>query len=508
MALMVLLVALAVWWFLPTKASAPRYRTAEVEVGDVARKVSATGTLQAVTRIDVGSEVSGRIASLEVGFNSTVKRGDVLARLDPATFQAQLEQAQASVNNATSGLNSAVADAGNAAANVRTAEAAIKTAQSKILQAQANVANARASVHSAEAAVAKAKADWVVASRNSERMTELAGRDLVALSEAEQAVATGQGSQAGVETAQAQLEGAQANLLSNQTNVDAARVDLESAQIKRDAALELQQASQARIQGARAQVQQAQANLDQARINLERTVIRSPIDGIVLDVLVTEGQTVAAQLQAPSLFILAENLNQMQVETSIDEADIGQVKAGMKAIFTVDAFPDERFEGKVTEVRQSPVVVQNVVTYTVIIEATNPELRLKPGMTATVDIVVESKNQVTMIPSAALRFKPDETESGSGTQASGEQPRLSQRRGRGEGRSREGRTVYTLEGDQLVPHKVKTGLTDAINTEMIEGDLKSGQQVVVGKAVPETEATPASSNNRSGGNRRRGMRMF
>lgn len=498
--LTVLLVAAAVYWWVALRGSgsAVRYLTAKVQRGDVASTVTATGTLEAVTQVDVGSELSGRIQAIYVKYNEKVKRGQLLAQLDPSQLEARVEQAQASVNSAQSQYSNAVAGAANALANVRAAEAAQVSAEAKVQQAEAAAANAKASLIGAEANVRRARADRDVALKNYERQRELRQKDLIAQNELDTAQAQYLAAQASLEGAEASLQGAQASHRSAVTNIQAVRADTQAAFIRIDASREQAVAAQAQVEGARAQVTNARATLESARVDLGRTSIRSPIDGVVLDVKVSEGQTVAAQMQAPSLFILARNLENMQVETSVDEADVGNVRQGANATFTVDAYPDKTFKGRITEVRQSPVVTQNVVTYPVIIQTQNPDLTLKPGMTATVTIDVETRKDVLMAPSAALRFRPTaERTAGAGS------PSPAASASPGAGRRSRKPTVYTVDASgELVKHEVEAGLSDGIHTELVKSDLQEGQEVVIGTAG----ATSGGSSTGGGG--RRGPRML
>jgi HlyD family secretion protein len=293
-----------------------RYATTAIDRGDIADVVGATGVLQAVTTVQVGSQVSGTIQQLLADFNSTVKKGQVIARLDPALFQA------------------------------------------RVAQAQANLVSTRADVERARAAIADARQKY-------ERAQALARQDLLPESD--------------LETAKSAFDAAQAQLQANQ-----------------------------------AAVSQAQAALNQAQVDLGHTVITAPIDGVVLARNVDVGQTVAASLQAPVLFVIANDLDQMQVNASIDEADIGRVKTGQDVTFRVDAFPDQAFKGRLEQVRLQPVVAQNVVTYNTIVAVDNKGQRLMPGMTATVSVVIEERKDAVRVPAAALRFRPEGFEAGRG----------------------------------------------------------------------------------------------
>jgi HlyD family secretion protein len=287
-----------------------RYATAVVDRGDIAEVVGATGTLQAVTTVQVGSQVSGIVQELLADFNSRVSRGQVVARLDPSTFQARLGQAQANLVSAR--------------ANVERQQAAVEDARLKLARAE-----------------------------------ELAREQLLPESD--------------LETARTNFRAATAQLKANQ-----------------------------------AAVTQAAAGVNQAQVDLAHTVIKAPIDGIVVGRSVDVGQTVAASLQAPTLFVIAQDLSRMQVLASIDEADIGRVKTGQTATFRVDSFPEQTFEGRVEQVRLQPTTLQNVVTYGAIIAVDNPGQRLMPGMTATVSLIVDRRDDVLRIPAAAVRFRPSE----------------------------------------------------------------------------------------------------
>jgi HlyD family secretion protein len=298
-----------------------QFTTAVVDRGDIVDVVGATGTLQAVTTVQVGSQVSGTIASLNADFNSRVRKGQVVARLDPSIFEARLSQARAN-----------------------------------LVAARANVEKARATVEDT-----KQKYD---------RARELAEEKLLPASE--------------LETAKSNHEGAVAN----------------------------QRASQAAVS-------QAQASVEQAQVDLTHTVITAPIDGVVVARNVDVGQTVAASLQAPTLFVIANDLTRMQVSASIDEADIGRVRAAQDVTFHVDAYPNETFTGTVDQIRLQPITVQNVVTYNTIIAVDNPGQRLMPGMTATVSVIVQRRDDVLRIPAAALRFRPEGWEGRGGGRRAG-----------------------------------------------------------------------------------------
>ena len=472
----------AAWRTFDRGGDAPKFKLAKIESGPLTAAVSATGTLNPVVSVQVGSQVSGQIKEILVDFNSPVKSGQLIAQLDPETYQHRVRQAEADV------------DAARAAQGVQQAEVA---------RARANLSNAQ---------------------RDYERKKTLVEKNFISPAERDTA----------------------------QNTLDAARASLASAE--------------AQVRNGDAIVRQREAQLAAARVDLKRTTIRAPVDGIVVKRSIEPGQTVAASLQAPELFVIAKNLTDMQVETSIDEADVGRVQLGQKASFTVDAFAGRHFEGEVRQVRKAATVVSNVVTYTVVISAANPDLTLLPGMTANVRIVTAHKDKALKAPNAALRFRPagtaDEKKaaaaapaavspaptSGSGAasqikerlvadlklgtdqrakvdaifdgmrdkfRAAREMPEpekaKTQERNRSEIREKvsailtpeqkqrygelagesqaaragggggSGRIWIMGEGGKAKAVEVRFGLTDGSMTEIVSGDLKEGQEVIVGQ---------------------------
>jgi HlyD family secretion protein len=347
-----------------SRGSAPKYRTAAVERGPLTAAVSATGSLNAVVVVQVGSQVSGQIKELKVDFNSIVKRNQVIARIDPDIFEAKVNQATADVDSA---------------------RAAVLNQEAQVERARADVDNARAALVEAKAFTAKAQVQSVDAKRDYDRKTELFARQLIANSD--------------LDTSQATYDAAVAQLDSTRAREQALGSGIQSAVAQLRVA-------QAALESARAQVKQKDAALKQAQVDLDHTTILAPVDGVVVSRQVDVGQTVAASLQAPVLFTIAQDLTRMQVETSVDEADIGRLKLDDRATFTVDAFPGDMFTGTVTQIRKAPQVVQNVVTYTVIVGVDNPSGKLMPGMTANVKLVVAQKPSALKVPNAALRFRP------------------------------------------------------------------------------------------------------
>jgi HlyD family secretion protein len=423
-----------------------KYRLAVVERGDLAAYVSATGTLTPVTMVQVGTQVSGTIEKLFADYNTAVREGQVVAQLDQASFRAKVSQAEASLENAR-------ADLKNAQANIHNSNASIENARAEVANQQANIERMQVQI--------------IDAKRDLDRHQALLARALISRSELDAAQTTYDSTLAQRSAARAQREAAEAKLRST-------RAQLLSAQ--------------AQVDKARAQVSQAQAGLEQAQVDLDRTVIHSPIDGMVISRDVSVGQTVAASLQAPTLFTIAQDLTKMQVDTNVSEADIGNVAIGQAATFTVDAFPNQTFQGTVRDIRQSPVIVQNVVNYNTVVAMENPELKLRPGMTATVSILVAQRQNVLKIPKAALRFQPQLTEqereeisrywregqrasAGHGTVAASDSRRRWQSLPK----------VWALMAEGFPrPIAVRLGISDEQYTESVGETLHEGQELIVG----------------------------
>ena len=509
-ALIVLVVAVAIviaaFW--GRNASASDYITARVERGNVEVNVSATGTVQAVTTVQVGSQVSGTVSWLGADFNSQVKKGQIVARLDPAVFQAQVD---------------------NSRANVVNAEAAVSAAETDINNQKANVQAAKANQE-----VTRVQRDDAIAlvKRYEELRAVISGRD--------------------IEAAKAQAGAA------------AARYEQAVAQVGQTVAASAQ--ARAKLDQAKASVTQARAQLQQSQLNLDHSIISSPIDGVVVSRNVDVGQTVAASLQAPTLFTIANDLTKMQVLASVDEADVGQIRQGIKANFAVDAYPGETFSGEISQVRLNAQTLQNVVTYSAVIDVANPDMKLRPGMTANITVPVARKDGVLTVPNAALRFKPNlsekeaevvrqkmearRTEREAERQAQGGQAPSSDQqksqaqqpagqgqdnaqpqgggggpRQRSEGRQpgqppqtggaqaggdasrqRQGQQVWILtDGKNIEPRFVRTGLTNGRVTEIVAGDVHEGDIVVTGQNDtsganrPQTTTTPLGQRPPTGG---------
>jgi HlyD family secretion protein len=424
------------FFLLRGRGEATQFTLGTIDRGDVVEVVGATGTLEAVTTVQVGSQVSGTIQSLYADFNATVKKGQVIARLDPSILQARLGQAEASV-----------------------------------LSARANVDRARATVEDARQKYDRAK--------------ELAATRLIAETD--------------LETAKSNYDGAVASLKANQ-----------------------------------AAESQAVANLNQAKVDLSHTIIDTPIDGVVISRNVDVGQTVAASFQAPVLFVIANDLARMRVNAAVDEADVGRVREGQEVVFHVDAFPDREFKGTVEQVRLNPTTVSNVVSYNTIVAVDNRELLLRPGMTATVSIVVRKAENALRLPASALRFRPEGYQrptGGGGTAASGAPGRSAQRPGgqrppggQGLGRTGGGRpgggvpgaamaaergpgggwggpgggrgpgrpTTIFVPGEKGQPKAVdvRIGVSDGQFVEVREG-LDEGAVVITGTEIPGARAAGA-----------------
>ncbi|MBI3024130.1 MAG: efflux RND transporter periplasmic adaptor subunit [Candidatus Tectomicrobia bacterium] len=366
MALAGLVVAGAAYFVLGSReGNGPGFRLAKVERGVLTSAVSATGTLNAVTSVIVGSQVSGRIAELHADFNTQVRKDQVIARISPEIFEAKVNQA---------------------AAELDAAKATILNQQANLERARADLQNAKAAAAAAAAQTTKARVGLLDTKRNLDRQRHLFREKLIPQSTIDTA-------EAAHDTAAAQLEATQAQEEAQRTGIQASQAQF--------------RVTEALLQNARAVMKQKEASLSQAKVDLENTFIRAPVDGVVVSRNVDVGQTVAASLQAPTLFTIAQDLSQMQVNTNVDEADISRIRPGMQATFTVDSFPSQTFRGGVVQIRKAPQIVQNVVTYDVVVSAPNPTLRLLPGMTANVRLVVDHKENILKIPNAALRFNPD-----------------------------------------------------------------------------------------------------
>jgi HlyD family secretion protein len=373
-----------------TQQSKPQVTTVAVTRGDLVQSISATGSLEAVTTVNVGSQVSGTVQTLFADFNDIVRKGQTLAQLDPSLFQTQVEQAEAN-----------------------------------LVRAEAEVERLAVTRDAARLAL--------------DRTTRLAEKRLV-----------------------------------SDTELEAAQVSLSS--------------TEAQVRSAEASVAQSRASLNQAKVNFAHTVITSPIDGIVISRAVDTGQTVAASMQAPTLFVLAADLTRMRVNANIDESDVGQVEAGQPVSFRVEAYPDETFKGKVAQVRLQAVVSQNVVTYATVIDVGNAELTLKPGMTATVTIEVARRADALFVPNAALRVRP----SAAALASLGAQAVAAGAKPGGEALACAGSpdcaTLWLFDGSTLKSVAVRTGISNGTQTEIVGASLVEGDPVVSAITVSTTSS--------------------
>lgn len=409
--------------------AAPQFITASVERGAVRQTVTTTGTLNALVTVEVGTQLSGQIAELFVDFNDEVRKGEPLAQLDIKTFVARLAEAEAA--------------RAMAHANVEIHRARLERAR-----VDARDAEARRAV--LEARLDNARVRHATAVKAFDRTTTLQQRGTIAAAQLEEV-------ESEREQAAAQFREAQALLAAHEIAVEGAQVDLQRAE--------------AELVNALAAVPQQEAIVRSAEIDLERTTIRSPVDGVVVGRNIDEGQTVAASLEAPTLFTIAGDLREMEIHARVDEADIGKMAVGQRAEFRVDAHPDRQFEAVVTSLRKAPQVVQNVVTYTVVLATANPDGRLLPGMTATVRITVHEARDVLKLPLSALRFEP------SGDDTAPEQLAAPPDAGRPA-------VVWTLAADgRPRPVTVGIGEDDGAHAALLSGPLAAGAEVVVGEVL-------------------------
>ena len=467
-------------------------RTVRLERGALQAVVAASGTLNAVTTVQVGSQISGQVKEIYADFNTPVKKDQVIARIDPQTFELRVNQARADLDSAHSA-----------------------------------VAVARSGLAAQRAEVGRVKVTLFDAQRDYERKRALVEKNFISGAELDKA----------------------------RTMLDGTREQLKAVEAQI-------QVNEAQVRSALATVKQRESLLKQAQVDLERTIIRAPVDGTVILRNIDAGQTVAASLQAPVLFTIAQDLRDMQVEAAIDEADVGRLRVGQRATFTVDAFPRRSFNGEIRQIRKSPVNVQNVISYTVVISAANPDLSLLPGMTANVRVVVESRDNALKVANAALRFRPagagDSPPAQAPTGNAGQQfrqrvyaelkpddaqkakldevfddlrqklaalrelPQEADRRKAGErlraesrarvmdvltetqkpvyerllaelggtraGASAAGRLWVRGPDGTPAPVDVRTGLTDGTSTEILEGPLKEGDEVILGQGEPAAAA--------------------
>lgn len=374
---LVLIVGSLVYHYSHAGRTSTTFRTTGVERGKVVSNVSSTGTVNPVTTVLVGSQVSGKITALNADFNTEVTENQIVARIEPDNFEAVVRQAEA--------------DLSVARADVKMHKAGVERARADLENARSGLTAAKAQTEKSRVALADAKKE-LDPKRTLYRSESIPKRHF--------------------ETVEAQYDQAVAQLDSAVANEKAQECMVRS----REASLKM---ATAQVTHALARVKHGEAALENAKIDLEHTIIRSPVKGVVISREVDLGQTVIARLQSPTLFTIAQDLSEMQVDTSLDEADIGRIAVGQDASFTVDAYPGRTFTGKVDEIRKAPLIQQNVVTYTVVVSADNFDLALLPGMTASVQIVVEERPEVLNVPNAALRFQPRGPIASSGSGAAG-----------------------------------------------------------------------------------------
>jgi len=401
--LLILIAAgLGLWVWAPWQhgGNEPQYRLGKVERGPLSAAISSSGALSALVTVQVGSQVSGQITEILVDFNSPVRQGQVIARLDPETFDTRLAQAEA---------------------DLKASEGAVAVARGNLAVRQAELGKSGISRDQAR--------------RDRERKLALIRQGFLS---------------------PAEMDSVEATVGTAEENRRLAEADLRVAQAQLDSAL--------------ANVNQRQAALKQARAELARTVIRSPVDGVVISRNVDVGQTVAASCQAPVLFTIARDLREMEVNIAVDEADVGRVAEGQKVRFNVDAFPGERFAGQVTQIRKSPQSNNNVVTYAVIARVGNPELKLLPGMTANARILTEERERVLKVPNEALRFRP--------LQPDGTPVKL-EVRAREEGPGIPGRVWVANGRETPKPVNLRLGVSDGRYTEILKGEVREGAEIIL-----------------------------
>jgi HlyD family secretion protein len=411
----------------PERDAVPAYELANVSRGQSLTKVVAAGTVQPVISVVVGSQVSGQVKEILVDHNDRVKQGQPIAVLDPELFNTHVEQARA---------------------EVEIAKEAVRIAQQEMATAEAVVNRTIADRIKAQADTQRYEVAAKLAHQRFDRKSLLIKSGAVSTSEAEDA-------RAAYDTALADLQSAEAQVSSQDARVHEAKTQLSVAQ--------------SRVSNSEAQVRHAQAALHRAKAELDRTVIRAPMNGIVIDRSVTAGQTVAASFQAPTLFTIGD-LHSVNVEIAIDEADIGGLKENQRVTFSVDAYPDKTFAGWIAQIRKSPHTQESVVTYTVVATANNNELLLFPGMTAKAEIITADVPDALQVPSAALRYRPKHLPQPSGSH------------------------VWVFESERIWPVAVKAGVSNEGKTEITgrDADLTEGQTVVVADGNRKTASSAIS----------------
>lgn len=422
------------------------YDTVAAERGLIQASVTASGTVNAVVDVQVGSQVSGNIKALYADFNTKVTKGQLVAQIDPQVFQTQVDQAQAALGSVHS---------------------AVLTAGAQVVKAKADLAGTIANEKGVESGLAKDRANALNVKTQWQRLDTLFSQGIA--------------SQQDHDSAKAAVDAAEAQVAADQSQIEASKQTIEAAQAQVSVA-------QAQLGSAQAQERQAQATLEQAKISLGHTQITAPVDGTVIARRMDVGQTVAASFAAPTIFEIAQDLTKMQLDTNVDESDIGNISAGQKATFTVDAYPGTTFHGLVTNIRKAPISTQNVVTYDVVIAVSNPDLKLFPGMTANARILTTRLDDVLKVPNAVLRVRASAaalTQFGLASTPAGKQE------------------VYVLSGGKLRAVPVTFGISDGKSTAITAGDLKAGELVVMrfttgAAAATTTNSVPGASGGRRG----------
>jgi HlyD family secretion protein len=407
------------------------FETAKIERGPIQAFITATGNLNPVVNVQVGSQVSGNIKALYADFNTKVRKGQLVAQIDPEIFQAQVDAAAAAVNQC---------------------EASAASADAQLAKATSDIAAVTATRASLQAVASKDYANFLNLQGQWRRSEGLFQQGVVSSQDHD--------------IAKAAFDAAQAQLESDRAQIDAATRNIQSAQAQAVAV-------RAQVGAAVAQLGQAKATLAQAQVNLNHTRIVAPVSGTVIARHFDVGQTVAASFQAPDLFDIGEDLTKMQVDTNVDEADVGTIQPGQSATFTVDAYPGTTFRGTVADLRRAPINAQNVVTYDVVITVANPDLKLFPGMTAKVTVLTLREENALKVPNAALRFRPS-----------------AEVLATLKSKPAEGLQLYLLSGSNVIAVPVSTGITDGKVTAVTSSSLKEGDAVIL---RPATSAQPPAA---------------
>ncbi len=456
------------------------YITAKAEKQNLSTSITATGTIEPVTKVEVGTQVSGIISKIYVDYNSYVHKGDILAELDRTNLNSELVSAESNLASAVSSLNYQNRSVESSSRNVDYSNNSLELSKKDLELSNKDLELSRKNLDLASKNVEYAKNDVSIAQSNYSRYSTLFQRGLISANDYEQAQQSLNNAQQSLNNAIQSFNQAQQSYNSTLTSNNKAKESVNQAmEALNQARLSYDQSlSQSEQSGQQVEVQRQ--NVAKANTNLGYATITSPIDGVVLSKEVEEGQTVAAAMTTPTLFILAQDLTDMRVIAKVDEADIGGVKEGQRVTFTVDAFPDDVFEGGVTQVRQEATTESNVVTYEVVISAPNDELKLKPGLTANVTIYTMEKYDVLTIPSKALRFSPNEALLLDGEKIED---------------CNSDKKVWIFKDNVFKAIPVETGSTNGTLTEITSG-LKSGDEILTEFNIEqESEEVQQENNN-------------